>query len=78
MMTAKEARQKTNEINSLKEREQLKKIEALINSNIMSGTFCYYGTLIPNVETHLVNLGYVVNRNKIVDPKDGPSVIISW
>ena len=78
MITAKEARQKVESLNSELNQKQLKQIENAINKAIDEGRFETYLpiSVYKPVGLEIVKLGYVVTDRS--SQRDGSSTKISW
>lgn len=76
MISAKEARKKKDELNSLEERQQLEKVEEIIKKDIKKGYAYYYGKLQDTVVNELGRLGYKVEYHS--DQRDGSITTIRW
>lgn len=76
MISAKEARDKQKQINTEREKRQLKEIEDIITNEIKNGYVYYYEILEPNVLKQLISLGYEVKQSD--DQLNGVLVKINW
>lgn len=76
MISADEARNLQNQLNTEKEEIQLKEVEEKIKKDIKKGYTYYYEQLCPTVQQELEKLGYKVYY--VFDQRDGSLTTIKW
>ena len=76
MISAEDARKQKNELNWLKDKQQLSEVEKKINKDIKRGYTYYYEKLADNVANELIQLGYKIEY--FSSHRDGDVTTIKW
>lgn len=76
IISAKDVRNKANELIQTNKEKQLEDIAKQINSNLTEGYIEYYPSLVKGVDTILLEKGYILEKKHNI--MDGDFVKISW